>query len=403
MPRPPSIATSWKAPALSRSSSPPPSGWISAEIESFRNPGYVAAGACLGRGDARRANAARCWGPNSSRRASATSTPVLRGLAPDRGCRLAACCAEITLADSGNLPFKSMVGVVANDLNDVEFYIAEVEPGQAPPTRGPLRTAVLDFRRHIQELRGLARSEQEIAWDPAALDDAFQQLGRTGVSLINGQDQQRAQFDHFTGQVSHLGQELLGGPDQPDMTGNLGPAWEDRLLRHAQPGHAVGSSLLSLLVVVAALASVAVMLRRINGRHRRRCSHGVDRVAVGDLQDAPVVLRSDDGVGPVGRGLQHHDGRDRRARAAPPAAHRLDQLERLREISLRLTSVLALDEVLQTVADSSLDLVLDAAEAHLFLCTRRRAGAGAYGQPCTARRTGRALRPCSRATRGRRP
>ncbi|MCB0157050.1 MAG: GAF domain-containing protein [Caldilineaceae bacterium] len=46
---------------------------------------------------------------------------------------------------------------------------------------------------------------------------------------------------------------------------------------------------------------------------------------------------------------------------------RIAEMERLRKISLRLTSALAFSDVMQIVADSSVHLV-NAAEAHIFFC-----------------------------------
>ena len=169
---------------------------------------------------------------------------------------------EIALAESDNLPYQGMVGVVSNDLNDIELYIAEYASATGELDLALLRTAVLDFRRHIGELRALAQTPQEIAWADAT-QITFDRLGRTGVSLINGWDQQRTQFAEFTAQVAHIGQALLAAEIQPYMTANLVNA-QDRLfvtLNRAM----LWSGMLSLLVVAVTLTTLVLILRRVAG------------------------------------------------------------------------------------------------------------------------------------------
>ncbi|MEZ4718988.1 MAG: histidine kinase [Caldilineaceae bacterium] len=267
---------------------------------------------------------------------------------------------EIALAESANLPYQGMVGVVSNDLNDIELYIAEYASATGELDLALLRTAVLDFRRHIGELRALAQTPQEIAWADAT-QITFDRLGRTGVSLINGWDQQRTQFAEFTAQVAHIGQTLLAAEIQPYMTANLVNA-QDRLfvtLNRAM----LWSGMLSLLVVAVTLTTLVLILRRVAG-DAQMLLQGADRVTGGDLT-TPVLLKSDDELAQLGRAfntmMDEIGAREQRLQ------QRIAELERLRKISLRLTSALAFTDVMQIVADSSVHLV-NAAEAHIFFC-----------------------------------
>ena len=267
---------------------------------------------------------------------------------------------EIALAESDNLPYQGMVGVVSNDLNDIELYIAEYASATGELDLTLLRTAVLDFRRHIGQLRALALTPQEIAWADA-MQTTFDRLGRTGVSLINGWDQQRTQFAEFTAQVAHIGQALLAAEIQPYMTANLVNA-QDRLfvtLNRAM----LWSGMLSLLVVAVTLTALVLILRRVAG-DAQILLQGADRVTGGDLT-TPVLLKSDDELAQLGRAfntmMDEIGAREQRLQ------QRIAEMERLRKISLRLTSALAFSDVMQIVADSSVHLV-NAAEAHIFFC-----------------------------------
>ncbi len=236
----------------------------------------------------------------------------------------------------------------------VNAYLASSDEGE----KLRFSETAVSFNQSYQQYRmliGAAATEES-----NQLADDFAALQSIGSRLIGERDNQQALFAQFAAVLFHIGQQVIVGEIQPQAAQNLAQAQADlnRTL--------TASMWISLTTAVTAAllaAGITIPLLRQMESGLQRLLRGADRVAAGDLSQ-PVPVAGQDEFNQLARTFNEMmadlSARERRLQA------RITEMEALRQVSLQLTSILDLNQVLDTIADSALSLV-NAAEVRIFL------------------------------------
>jgi signal transduction histidine kinase len=264
--------------------------------------------------------------------------------------------------------------LVSQLLGDVrELSLAVTGYLATPNTADHVRftEAALALRFHAQQLADLTAADpgpDSSANAARELVDVLDSLQKKGAQLINGRDQQQTRFAQFAANLYRAGQQTIVEEIQPYVAANLDAA--QRRLASVLTGALTWSMVIAIATTGLALAIALPLLRQITASiHDLQL--GADRVASGDLS-RPVAV--------AGRDELHQLGEAFNAMMAELAARqerlqaRIAELEALRQVGLEMTRSLDLSHVLQVIVESALRLV-NAAEAHIFLCDESEAGA----------------------------
>ena len=257
--------------------------------------------------------------------------------------------------------------LVSQLLDDVrELSLAVTGYLATPNTTDHVRftETALALRFHAQQLADLTADEfgpDSPAVAAQELVEVLDSLQKKGAQLINGRDQQQTQFAQFAANLYRAGQQTIVEEIQPYVAANLDAA--QRRLTAVLTTALTWSMVIALLTTGLALAIALPLLRQITASIHE-LQRGADRVARGDLSQ-PVTVPGQDEL--------HRLGEAFNAMMAELAARqerleaRIAELEALRQVGLQMTRSLDLSHVLQVIVESALHLV-DAAEAHIFLC-----------------------------------
>lgn len=264
--------------------------------------------------------------------------------------------------------------LVSQLLGDVrELSLAVTGYLATPNTADHVRftEAALALRFHAQQLADLTAADpgpDSSAVAARELVDVLDSLQKKGAQLINGRDQQQTQFAQFAANLYRAGQQAIVEEIQPYVAANLDAA--QRRLASVLTGALTWSMVIAIITTALALIMALPLLRQITASiHELQL--GADRVASGDLS-RPVAV--------AGRDELHRLGEAFNAMMAELAARqerlqaRIAELEALRQVGLEMTRSLDLGHVLQVIVESALRLV-NAAEAHIFLCDESEEGA----------------------------
>ncbi len=264
--------------------------------------------------------------------------------------------------------------LVSQLLGDVrELSLAVTGYLATPNTADHVRftEAALALRFHAQQLADLTAVDagpDSSANAAQELVDVLDRLQKKGSQLINGRDQQQTQFAQFAANLYRAGQQTIVEEIQPYVAANLDAA--QRRLASILTGALTWSMVIAIATTALALALALPLLRQITASIYE-LQLGADRVASGDLSQ-PVAV--------AGRDELHRLGGAFNAMMAELAARqerlqaRIAELEALRQVGLQMTRSLDLSHVLQVIVESALHLV-NAAEAHIFLCDESEDGA----------------------------
>jgi signal transduction histidine kinase len=216
-------------------------------------------------------------------------------------------------------------------------------------------TAV-SFNQSYQQYEAMTGTAEETD----LLADDFSDLQAIGSQLIGERDNQQALFAQFAAVLFHISQQVIVGEIQPQAAENLAQAQADlnRTLT-------VSMWISLATAVTAAFLAVAIttpLLRQIDSGIQRLLG-GADRVAAGDLSQ-PVPVTGQDEFNQLAHTFNEMMT-DLSARELHLQA-RISEMEALHQISLQLTSILDLNQVLDTIANSALSLV-NATEVRIFL------------------------------------
>jgi signal transduction histidine kinase len=234
----------------------------------------------------------------------------------------------------------------------VNAYLASTDEGE----KLRFSETAVSFNQSYQQYRALTDATEE----SGKLADDFADLQAIGSQLIGKRDNQQALFAQFAAVLFHISQQVIVGEIQPQAAQNLAQAQADlnRTLT-------VSMWISLATAVTAALLAAAIttpLLRQIDSGIQRLL-HGADRVAAGDLS-RPVPVAGQDEFNQLARTFNEMmadlSARERRLQA------RITEMEALRQVSLQLTSILDLNQVLDTIANSALSLV-NATEVRIFL------------------------------------
>lgn len=214
----------------------------------------------------------------------------------------------------------------------------------------------------------------------AQLDSAFDDLRDLGLQLISDRDYQLAWFTPFSADVFQGSQLVIAGEIQPLEAQRLSEAKRNL---EAAVGAAIFAGL-GLPLALTVLAAIMVwQLARQMDQNMLMLLRGADRVAAGQLNEKIEVTSRDELMRLAD--AFNHMMTDLAAREQGLTA-RLAELETLRQVSLQITSTLDLDQVLNLIASSVLNLV-DASHVHIYTQENRAgdlrlvAGAGQHHTP----------------------
>ena len=234
----------------------------------------------------------------------------------------------------------------------VNAYLASTDEGE----KLRFSEMAVSFNQSYQQYRALTDATEE----SDKLADDFANLQAIGSQLIGERDNQQALFAQFAAVFFHISQQVIVGEIQPQATENLAQAQADlnrtlTLSTWISLATAVTAALLAAVITVPLLRQMDSSIQHL--------LQGADRMAAGDLS-RPVPVAGQDEFNQLARTFNEMmyelGARERRLQA------RITEMEALRQISLQLTSILDLNQVLDTIATSALSLV-NATEVHIFL------------------------------------
>jgi nitrogen fixation/metabolism regulation signal transduction histidine kinase len=245
------------------------------------------------------------------------------------------------------------------------------------------RTQFMESSQRFQDSAAKFRrvTANEGSSDKAAqIDLAFDDLRGLGLQLISDRDYQLAWFTPFSADVFQGSQLVIAGEIQPLEAQRLSEAKRNL---EAAVGAAIFTGLGLPLALTLVAAWMVWRLARQMDQNMLALLRGADRVAAGQLNEKIGVTTRDELMSLAD--AFNHMMTDLAAREQGLQA-RLAELETLRQVSLQITSTLDLDQVLNLIASSVLNLV-DASHVHIYTRAnnagdlRLVAGAGQHRTP----------------------
>ncbi|MCG3211045.1 MAG: hypothetical protein FOGNACKC_04682 [Anaerolineae bacterium] len=255
--------------------------------------------------------------------------------------------------------YQNAVSGMQEYLSEMSLAIASYLASPDPAETVRFGEGVIGFQHHYNIFKSQVRTKEEQFWSDY-VGNLITQIKITGQILMQGRNRQQQQFATFADMLAEAGEEVLVGEIQPHAAASL--ATTQQQLATAM-SLAIASSLFVAFLSTAVAGVVTwPLLRRID-TGIGALARGAERVAQGDLSQ-PVEVSSQDELSRLAAAFNSMmadlAARERRLTA------RLSELEALRLVSLQLTSTLAPDQVLHTIAASALRLV-SAAEVRIFV------------------------------------
>lgn len=250
-----------------------------------------------------------------------------------------------------------------------EIQMASNELGQAvttyiifPNVNQRLRytQAVISFRKNLPLLQTTLVSveEQKLVDQIQVL---FEQYEETGIKIISNHDQQQELFAYFADVFYLSGQQILLGAIQPNTEQAL--VETEYQLHQALLLGVVGNLAIAFLVVVVTVRLTLPLIRQIQ-ENLSSLARGAERIATGNFSEPVSITRQDNELSSLTQAMNvmmsEIEERENQLQA------RISEFAMLGNINLALTSSLELDQVLNTIVSSALQLV-NAAEVHIFL------------------------------------
>jgi signal transduction histidine kinase len=255
--------------------------------------------------------------------------------------------------------YQNAVSGMQEYLNEISLAIASYLASPDPVETIRFGEGVIGFRHHYNIFKSQVHTKEEQFWSDY-VGNMISQIKITGEILMRGRNRQQQQFATFAGMLATAGDEVLVGQIQPHAAANL--AATQQQLTTAMNLAVVSSLVVAFLASVLAGVVTWPLLRSID-TGIGALARGAERVAQGDLSQ-PVTLAGEDELSRLAMAfngmMADLAARERRLTA------RLSEMEALRLVSLQLTSTLAPDRVLHTIASSALRLV-SAAEVRIFV------------------------------------
>jgi len=257
--------------------------------------------------------------------------------------------------------------IILEALNEIQ--IASNELGQAvttyilfPEVNQRLRytQAVINFRKNLHLLQTTQVSlEDELLINQIQI--LFEVYEETGIIIISGHDQQQELFANFADVFYLSGQQILLGTIQPNAKQALlesGNQLQQVLLL------SIGGSLaIAILVVVITVRLTLPLIGQIR-ENLAALARGAERITDGNFSKPVAIPEHDNELSSLTKAMNvmmsEIEGRENQLQA------QIAEFEMLRKINLELTSSLDLDQVLNTIVSSALELV-NAADVHIFL------------------------------------
>jgi signal transduction histidine kinase len=250
-----------------------------------------------------------------------------------------------------------------------EIQIASYELGQAVATyiiipdetqRLRYTQAVISFRKNLPLLQTtLATDEEQQLIDQIQV--LFEQYEQTGIKIIVNHGQQQELFANFADVFYLSGQQILLGAIQPNAEQAL--IETENQLQQALLLSVGGSLATAILIVVVTVRLTQPLIRQIR-ENLAALARGAERITNGNFSELVDIPGQDDELSSLTKAMNvmmsEIEGRENQLQA------QISEFEMLRKINLELTSSLDLDQVLNTIVSSALQLV-NAAEVHIFL------------------------------------
>jgi signal transduction histidine kinase len=219
-----------------------------------------------------------------------------------------------------------------------------------PVSYDQFRQATQQCQENLNQFRRLTITPTEQN-DLQQITTAFAELQTLGMRLIDNRDQQQLLFTQFSAEIFEAHQRIIFQQIQP---------FEEQRLSQAQQNlqTEIATVMLSNLLASGSLTllalAVALRLARTMNRNVFALLRGADRVARGNLEES-VRVDSTDELKRLAEAFNMMMSEI--AIREQGLKVRLAELETLREVNLQMTSSLNLDQVLNTIASSALDLV----------------------------------------------
>jgi len=250
-----------------------------------------------------------------------------------------------------------------------EIQMASNELGQAvttytifPEVNQRLRytQAVISFRKNLPLLQTtLVSFEEQRLIDQIQV--LFEQYEQTGIKIISNHDQQQELFANFADVFYLSGQQILLGTIQPNAKQALFEA-ENELQQVLLLS--VGSSLVTAILVIVVTVRLTLPLIGQIRENLAALARAAERITNGNFSELVDIPRQDNELSSLTKAMNvmmgEIEGRENQLQA------QISEFEMLRKINLELTSSLDLDQVLNMIVSSALQLV-NAADVHIFL------------------------------------
>lgn len=266
--------------------------------------------------------------------------------------------ADIQAVVAGDPEYQEITNGLLQDTREMSFAVASYMIRPDEEQRILFSDSAIALHTRAVQLSDL--TTPEVAETLSRLDGLFAQAEQLGSQLINEQDRQQILFAQFAASIFELDWQTISGEIQPYFAQYLHDT--QNLLLTTLAAAIVTSAVISLGSVVLAVVFALRNMRHITSGIQVLVQAS-DRIAQGIFSD-PVRLHRRDELHYLGDAfnlmMKELAERQRRLQV------RISELEALRDIGIQLTSVLDIEQVLQTIVDSALKLV-QASETHIFL------------------------------------
>ena len=220
--------------------------------------------------------------------------------------------------------------------------------------------AVINFRKNLPLLQTrLVSVEEKHLIDQ--IQFLFEEYEETGIRIISNHDKQQELFANFADVFYLSGQQILLGTIQPNAKQAL--IESENQLQEVLLLSVGGSLAIAILVVVVTIRLTLPLIGQFR-ENLAALSRGAGRISDGDFSE-PVKIPGDDNelsslTQAMNVMMSEIEGRENQLQ------EQITEFQMLRKINLELTSSLDLDQVLNTIVSSALELV-NATEIHIFL------------------------------------
>ncbi|MGB0385789.1 MAG: ATP-binding protein [Ardenticatenaceae bacterium] len=198
---------------------------------------------------------------------------------------------RLAKSDTSDGSYQTVVNAMQSDLREMYLAVIAYLATPNPVERVRFTEAAISFRFHQEQFEALISSpEEEERWS-SEVKGAFEQIQALGARLINGRDQQQAQFAQFAANLFRIGQQIIVDEIQPHAANQLADAQNE--LTSTLNFALRWSFFVSVTTIIVALLITLPLLRQISSSIQTLL-RGADRVASGQLSEAVEVKSRDE-------------------------------------------------------------------------------------------------------------